>query len=153
MKIRSFEPRDADFEIRVRDSFARQRMMSTLGASLVAVRPGQVEIALPFRSELTQQHEYVHAAAVTAIADSSCGYAALSLMEPGLEVLSVEFKINLLAPATGDRFLAVGTVLRPGRTLTACTAEVHAEQNRERKLIAVMQATMIAIDPPRGEAE
>ena len=137
----SFQPRDPDFEARIRDSFARQRMMRTLGAELGAVRPGEVEIALPFRDDLTQQHGYLHAAAVTAIADSACGYAALTLMEPGREVLSVEFKLNLLAPAAGTRFVAVGRMLRLGRTLTVCTAEVRSETGA---LVAAMQATMIA---------
>jgi uncharacterized protein (TIGR00369 family) len=148
----TFEPRDPEFEARVRDSFARQRMMRLLGADLKGVRPGVVEITLPFRLDLTQQHDYVHAAAVAAIADSACGYAALTLMERGLEVLSVEFKINLLAPAAGERFVAVGTVLRPGRTLTVCAADVHAEESGRRKLIAVMQATMIALPVRDGNA-
>ena len=152
MNTCAFDPRDAGFEARVRDSFARQRMMRLLGADLTAVRPGQVEITLPFRGDLTQQHGYVHAAAVTAIADSACGYAALTLMGPQSEVLSVEFKVNLLAPGAGDRFVAVGRVLRPGRTLTVCSAEVHAEQDGGRKLIAVMQATMIAADSPEQKA-
>ena len=123
-------------------------MMRLLGAELAAVRAGQVEIILPFRDDLTQQHDYLHAAAVTAIADSACGYAALTLMEPGLEVLSVEFKINLLAPAAGSRFVAVGRVLRPGRTLSVCAAEVRAEVSGTGKLIAAMQATMIASSIP-----
>ena len=123
-------------------------MMRTLGAGLLAVRPGEVEIAVPFRDDLTQQHGYLHAAAVTAVADSACGYAALTLMEPGREVLSVEFKVNLLAPAAGERFVAVGRVLRPGRTLTVCAGEVHAERGGERALIAVIQATMISSAPP-----
>jgi uncharacterized protein (TIGR00369 family) len=142
----TFEPRDARFEARVRESFAKQRMMEFLGAELLAVRAGEVEIALPFRGELTQQHGYLHAAAVTAIADSACGYAALTLMAPACEVLSVEFKINLLAPAAGTRFVAVGRVLRPGRTLTVCAADVHAQQAGGPRLIAAMQATMIALD-------
>ena len=142
------EPRDPQFEDRVRDSFARQLMMRLLGASLTAVRPGHVEITLPFRGDLTQQHDYLHAAAVTAIADSACGYAALTLMGAGLEVLSVEFKVNLLAPAAGERFVAAGRVLRTGRTLTVCAADVHADQDGERTLVAVMQATMIAAGPP-----
>lgn len=138
------KPRDPDFETRVRDSFSRQQMMCLLGADLTRVLPGHVEITLRFRTDLTQQHGFVHAAAITAIADSACGYAALTLMEPGLEVLSVEFKMNLLAPAAGERFVAVGKVLRPGRTLTVCTAEVHAEQRGRNKTIAAMQATMIS---------
>lgn len=119
--------------------------MRMLGAELVAVRAGEVEIALPFRSDLTQQHGYVHAAAVTAIADSACGYAAVTLMRAGSEVLSVEFKVNLLAPAAGQRFVAHARVLRPGRTLTVCTAEVRAQDSGGEKLIAAMQATMIEI--------
>ncbi|MGH7574160.1 MAG: PaaI family thioesterase [Longimicrobiales bacterium] len=122
--------------------------MRTLGAELTAVRRGEVEIELPFRVELTQQHGYVHAAAITAIVDSACGYAALTLMEPEVEVLSVEFKVNLLAPAAGERFLAVGRVLRSGRTLTVCLGEVYALQDASRKLICAMQATMITFRPP-----
>jgi uncharacterized protein (TIGR00369 family) len=153
MDSSTLEPRDAGFEVRVRDSFARQRMMTLLGAHLTAVRPGQVEITLPFRGDLTQQHDYVHAAAVAAIADSACGYAALTLMGPERDVLSVEFKVNLLAPAVGERFVAQGRVVRSGRTLTVCAADVHAERNGVRKLIAVMQATMIAADSPERRAE
>lgn len=137
-------PSDAVVEDRVRASFARQRLMRTLGANLKAVRHGEVEIELPFRDDLTQQHGYLHAAAITAIVDSACGYAALTLMEPHVEVLSVEFKVNLLAPAAGERFLAVGRVLRSGRTLTVCAGEVHAMRSAARQLICAMQATMIA---------
>ena len=147
MNIRTAEPRDPNFEARVRDSFARQRMMHLLGAELTTVLPGQIEIILPFRSDLTQQHGYIHAAAVAAIADSACGYAALTLMEPAQEVLSVEFKVNLLAPAVGERFVAVGRVLRSGRTLSVCAADVQAMQSGSGKLIAAMQATMIATFP------
>jgi len=152
MDISSYKPRDVGYESRVRDSFARQRMMHLLGAEMTAVRPGEVTIALLFRADLTQQHDYLHAAAVTAIADSACGYAALTLMDSGLEVLSVEFKVNLLAPAAGERFVAVGRVLRPGKTLTVCAAEVHAERGERRKLIAAMQATMIAAPTPDVKA-
>ena len=147
MNVRTLLPRDPNFEVRVRDSFPRQRMMRLLGAELTTVLPGEIEIILPFRADLTQQHGYVHAAAVAAIADSACGYAALTLMEPAQEVLSVEFKVNLLAPAVGEQFVAAGRVLRLGRTLTVCAADVHAEQDGNRKLIAVMQATMIALQP------
>ena len=143
MNIRTLEPRDPNFEARVRDSFARQPMMRLLGAELTSVLPRLTEIILPFRDDLTQQHGYLHAAAVAAIADSACGYAALTLMEPGQEVLSVEFKVNLIAPAVGERFVAVGRVLRSGRTLTVCAADVHAEHSDRGKLIAAMQATMI----------
>lgn len=146
----SFAPRDPNFEARVHASFTRQRLMEVLGARLEEIQPGEVRISLPFREDLTQQHGFLHAAVVTAIADSACGYAALTLMEPGVEVLSVEFKINLLAPAAGERFVATGRVLRPGRTLTVCSAEVRADPKGDGigKLIAVLQATMIAA-PPR----
>ncbi|NNF58643.1 MAG: hotdog fold thioesterase [Rhodothermaceae bacterium] len=137
----TFEPRDPDFELRVRASFARQPMMTTLGAELVTIEPGSVQIMLPFRDDLTQQNGFLHAAAVTAIADSACGYAAMTLTAPGHDVLSVEFKVNLLAPAVGARFVATGRVLRPGRTLTVSTAEVRGDDD---KLIAAMQATIIA---------
>src|SRR5262249_28111787 len=149
MPARAFAAPDPGFEALVRDSFAQQAMMRTLGAELVAVRAGEVEIALPFRSDLTQQHGYLHAAVVTAIADSACGYAASTLMSAGSEVLSVEFKVNLLAPAAGRRFVARARVLRPGRTLAVCAAEVSAQDDRGDTLVAAMQATMIAI-PANG---
>jgi uncharacterized protein (TIGR00369 family) len=148
----SSKPGDPDVEDRIRASFARQRLMRTLGAELKAVRRGEVEIELPFRDDLTQQHGYLHAAAVTAIVDSACGYAALTLMEPDVEVLSVEFKVNLLAPAAGERFLAVGRVLRSGRTLTVCSGEVHAMRGASRQLICAMQSTMIASRTPDSGA-
>lgn len=139
----SKEPVGTSVEERVRASFCRQQMMRTLGAELVAVGRGEVEIVLPFRDNLTQQHGFLHAAATTAIVDSACGYAALTLMPPEVEVLSVEFKVNLLAPAAGERFIAVGRVLRAGRTLTVCAGEVYAIDGTSRNLIAAMQATMI----------
>ena len=144
----AFHPRDPGFERRIRDSFARQGMMQTLGARVETVSPGEVVLALPFRNDLTQQHGYLHAAVVTALADTACGYAALSLMEGGREVLSVEFKVNLLAPAAGERFVAEARVLRAGRTLTVCTAEVRAESGGTAKRVAVMQATMIGVEAP-----
>jgi uncharacterized protein (TIGR00369 family) len=139
------QPRDADYDSRIRASFARQRFMATLGAALVSVRPGEVTIGFPFRDELTQQHGFVHAGALSATADSACGYAALSLMEPGAGVLAVEFKINLLAPARGERFEAVGRVLRAGRTITVCSGEVHGLDGDRRTVVAVMQATMMTV--------
>jgi len=141
------EPRDPDFERRVRASFARQTFMATLGATLERVEPGVVTIALARRDDLAQQHGFLHAGVVTSIVDSACGYAALSLMRPGAAVLSVEFKVNLLAPAAGERFRAEGRVLKAGRTLTVCAGEVHgiAGDGRET-LVAALQATMIAVE-------
>ena len=124
--------------------------MALIGARMLAVAPGRVEIELPFRDDLTQQHGYLHAAAITAIADSACGYAALTMMAPEVDVLSVEFKVNLLAPAAGERFVAVGRVIRSGRTLTVCSGEVHATQGTSRKHICLIQATMIAARPPQS---
>lgn len=132
---------------RVNGSFAKQEFMRLLGAELVSAAAGEVTIAVPFRSDLTQQHGFLHATVTTGIVDSACGYAALTMMAPGVEVLSVEFKVNLLAPAAGDRFVATGRVLRSGRTLTVCAGEVHAESEGRRKLICAMQATMIAAKP------
>jgi uncharacterized protein (TIGR00369 family) len=141
----SHEPRDLAYESRIRASFVRQRFMATLGAELIGVQPGEVTIGFPFRDDLTQQHGFVHAGVLSATADSACGYAALSLMEPGTGVLAVEFKINLLAPARGERFEAVGRVLRAGRTITVCAGEVHAVEGERRTVVAVMQATMMTL--------
>lgn len=141
----SFETRDPDFEARVRGSFARQRAMATLGARLARVAPGEVEIELPFRADLTQQHGYLHAGVVTAVVDTACGYAALSLTEPGAEVLSVEFKLNLLAPSVGDALAARARVLRAGRNVTVCAGDVYARRDGAEKLVATMLATMMTV--------
>ena len=118
--------------------------MATLGARLARIEPGEVEIAMPFSRAISQQHGYVHAGAITAIADSANGYAALSLCPPRTEVLAVEFKINLLAPARSPEFLALGRVLRAGRTLTVCFAEVFGVEDGGRDLVATMLSTIIA---------
>ena len=142
--------RDPDFAPRIRASFARQRFMATLGAELVSIEPGVVTVSFPFRDDLTQQHGYLHAGVLTAVVDSACGYAALSLMEPGAGVLAVEFKINLLSPAVGPSFVAEGRVVRAGRTLTVCTGEVRAVRDGQESVVAMMQATMMAL---RGREE
>lgn len=139
-------PLDPNYEARARVSFERQQAMALLGARLITIEPGVVEIELPFRDDLTQQHGFLHAGIVTAIVDSACGYAALTLMPPGVGVLTVEFKVNLLNPAWGARFVARGEVVKPGRTLTICTGNVTAEgEDGERRSVALMQATMMAI--------
>jgi len=122
----AFEPQDPGYEARVRASFARQTYMQTLGARLVRVEPGLCEIELPYRVELTQQHGYLHAGASASIADSAGGYAAYSLMPADSSVLSVEFKVNLLAPGRGERFLARARVVRAGRRVSVCELEVEA---------------------------
>jgi uncharacterized protein (TIGR00369 family) len=138
-------PRDQAFEVRVRASFARQSVMTTIGARLTRVTPGAVEIELPFRSDLTQQHGFVHAGVITTIADSACGYAAFSLMPAEASVLTVEYKVNLLAPARGDRFVARGRVMKPGRTLTVCAADVVAVTAAGETPVSTMLATLIAL--------
>jgi uncharacterized protein (TIGR00369 family) len=132
-----------DVERRVRDSFVRQRTMQLIGARLSRVERGAVEIALPYREDLTQQHGFVHAGIITTIADSACGYAAYTLMPEGSEVLSVEFKTNLLRPARGNEFIAVANVIKPGRTLTVVKCDVYADLVDESKIIATMLGTMI----------
>jgi uncharacterized protein (TIGR00369 family) len=140
------ESPDPDFRQRVRDSFSRQSFMTTLGASLVVIEPGEVHIELPFSGHLSQQHGYMHAGATTAIADSANGYAALTLTPADAEVLAVEFKINLMAPAAAPRFVARGRVLRKGRRLSVCLAEVVAINGADEELIATMLST-ISIRP------
>lgn len=140
------DPPDPNFERRVRDSFAKQRFMATLGAQLVSVTPGEVVIELPWRDELGQQHGVLHAGAVASVADSACGYAALTLMPAGTGVMSVEFKVNLLATGRGNRFLARGRVRRAGRTLTICEGTVRAIDGRDEREIAIMTATMIRLE-------
>jgi uncharacterized protein (TIGR00369 family) len=134
-----------DAEARVRQSFARQTFMETLGAELARVAEGEVDIALPFSEGLVQQDGFLHAGAIAALTDSACGYAALTTMEDGAEVLTVEFKLNLLAPAAGDRFVARGRVVRSGRTLTVSRGDAYALSGNGEKHVATMTATLIAV--------
>jgi uncharacterized protein (TIGR00369 family) len=134
-----------DVEARVRSSFDRQPFMATLGASLARVEAGAVDIRLPMRADLTQQHGFLHASAVAAIADSACGYAAFSLMPPDTGVLSIEYKINLMAPARGDEFLARGRVVRAGRTITVCEAEVVAITAGAELPVALLISTVMTV--------
>ena len=141
-----FLPRDTDYEARVRASFARQRALVTIGAKLARVAPGEVEVDLPFREDLTQQHGYLHGGIVAAVVDTACGYAALTLAPAGADVVSVEFKLNLLAPAVGERIEARGRVIRAGRTITVCRADVVAITDQTEKLVATMTGTMMTVD-------
>ncbi|MEU3657391.1 PaaI family thioesterase [Streptomyces sp. NPDC032161] len=136
---------------RVQESFDLQGLMSHLGARITRIGPGRVHIALPARPEMTQQHGYIHAGAISAIADSAGGYAALTLFDEESEVLTVEYKINLLAPAADDHLEAIGTVLKPGRTLTVCQLEVYGVQaDGVRKLVANGQQTLIRVNRTAG---
>src|SRR5215207_1489330 len=127
--------------------------MSTLGASILQIAPGAVDIALLASPSVSQQHGFVHAGAVAAIADTAAGYAALSLMPPGAGVLTTEFKINLVAPAAGERIVARGRVVKAGRLLTVAQAEVHAERDGERKLVALLTATVATIQGRDGVSD
>ncbi len=135
----------SDFQARVASSFAAQGLMATLGASLVHVAHGEVHIALPFAKALSQQQGFVHAGAITSIVDSACGYAALTQLPADCEVVTAEFKINLLRPAIGERFVAIGRVAAAGKRLIVCTGEVRAYTGESHKQIALMQATMASV--------
>jgi uncharacterized protein (TIGR00369 family) len=143
-------PSEASPEMRsrVNESFARQGLMRLLGAHVTHIAPGCVRIALARTDQVSQQHGYVHAGATSAIADTAGGYAALTMMPSTSEVLTVEYKLNLLAPAEGDLLEATGTVLKSGRTLSVCQLEVHAISGTERRLVAVGQQTLITVPGP-----
>ena len=132
-------------DAKVRESFARQRLMTTFGAEITALSPGQCEITAPILPLARQQHDVGHAGLTFAIGDTAAGYAALTLMPEGAEVMTAEMKINLLAPAQGDRLIATGRVVKAGRRLTVVTAEVAAEAAGKRRLIAVLQGTMVPV--------
>ena len=144
----AYEPQNADFEALVRQSIVMQPMMKMMGATMETVVPGVVTIRLPFDDRLTQQNGYLHAGVVTSVLDSACGYAAFTLVPTGSNILSVEFKVNLLSPAKGDAFLATGRVLKAGKTLTICEGELTAfEGQGEEKVVAIMTATMMVMRP------
>jgi uncharacterized protein (TIGR00369 family) len=141
---------DPDFAGRVARSFSKQGIMTTIGATLRRVAPGAVDIEMPITAAISQQHGFAHAGAVATIADSAAGYAALTLMPPSFGVLTAEYKINLLAPAAGERLIATGRVLKAGRTLTVAQAEVHAEHAGRQRLVALLLATLMAIENRDG---
>lgn len=140
-----FQPQDPNFAERVRASFARQAAMVTLGASLADVAPGRVVITLPWAAHLTQQHGFLHAGMVSTALDSACGYAGFSLMPADAAVLTIEFKINLLAPAQGESFRMEGLVIKPGRTVTVAEGRAYALHQGREKLVATMGCTLMAV--------
>lgn len=144
------DPPDPEFGARVRNSFAQQAMMRTLGATLERVAPGEVDIGLPFSAHLTQQHGYLHAGAMTTVVDNACGYAALTLMPAGAAVLTVEFKVNLMAPGKGDFIVARGRVLRAGRTVMTCAGDGFALVGGEERHVLTMLATMMVVQGRPG---
>jgi uncharacterized protein (TIGR00369 family) len=143
--MQEFKVLNPDYQKAVRDSFLKQKIMATLGASLADIAPGRVEIELPFNEKLTQQHGFLHAGVIATVIDSACGYAALSLMPPDAAVLSVEYKINLLSPAKGEKLLAVGIVEKAGKTLMVCRGEAYSVTGDDRKHVAAFQGTMMVI--------
>lgn len=140
-----FQPRFAGFEARIRDSFARQHFMGLLGAELSDVGPGFVEIEVPFREALTQQHGFLHGGVTASIMDTACGFSAVALMEEGTGILTIEFKTNFLATGEGDRFRFCADVIKPGRTITVSEAKAFAVKDGFETLFATMTATMMTV--------
>ncbi len=144
---------EGDYEARVRDSFARQKIMETIGAELTRVSQGAVEIEMPYDEALTQQHGFLHAGVISTVLDSACGYAAYSVMPPDAAVLTIEFKVNLLAPGRGERFLFRGSVTKPGRTIIVADGQAYAfTADGEAKLVATMTGTMMTVMGREGIA-
>lgn len=143
--MQRYEPSDPNFESRVRASFARQGVMSHIGAKMLTVEAGRCEICLPYGERVSQQHGFFHGGIVATIADSAAGYAGFSLMPAEAGVLTVEFKINLMAPADGDLLVARGSVVRPGRTLTVSHAEVTVRRDGEERVCGFLQQTLMTI--------
>ena len=144
-----FEPKNPDFRTVATETFGRQQAMRTLGISIARLEPGEVDLAMEYSPDFTQQNGFVHAGIVTAGLDTACGIAAFTLMPAGSDILTVEFKTNLLAPAKGDRFVFRARVVKPGRTLTVCEAQAFAERDGAENLIATMTGTLMAL-PRRG---
>lgn len=141
---------DPKTEKRCRESFARQKMMTAIGAEILSVKAGECELVMPFDARFTQQHGFMHAGVITTLCDTACGFASLSLMPEDAAVLTTEFKVNLLSPAKGQRFIAVGKVVRPGKKLMVCLGEVFAEDGGKRKQVALMTASMMVMDTSPG---
>ena len=145
-----FEPKNPDYRAIATDTFDRQRAMRTLGISIARIEPGEVDLSMAYSPDFTQQNGFVHAGIITAGLDNACGIAAFTLMPAGSDILTVEFKTNLLAPARGECFAFRATVVKPGRTLTFCEGRAYAEQDGVETLIATMTGTLMAL--PRREA-
>jgi uncharacterized protein (TIGR00369 family) len=143
--MNTFQPSDPNFESRIRISFGKQDVMKTIGAELVKVMPGEVHIDFSYKESLTQQNGYIHAGIVTSVVDNACGYAAYTLMPAESDVLTIEYKVNFMSPAKGDRFKGIGRVVKPGRTVTVCSGDVIAVDEGKEKIIATMLATMISV--------
>ena len=143
--MQHFEPKNPDYRAVATATFAAQPAMRTLGISIARLEPGEVDLTMAYSADLTQQNGFVHAGIITAGLDNACGIAAFTLMPAGADILTVEFKTNLLAPAMGKRFLFRATVVKPGRTLTFCEARTYAEQDGSETLVASMTGTLMAV--------
>ncbi|MEO1249262.1 MAG: PaaI family thioesterase [Pseudomonadota bacterium] len=144
-KTAPFTPKDENYETRVREGLARQPFTNTLSMTIERLAPGEIDLAMPYKEALTQQNGFLHAGIVTAGLDNACGYAAFTLMPADANVLSVEFKTNLLAPARGERFRFEGRVIKPGRTITVAEARAYALDDGDERLVATMTGTMMAL--------
>lgn len=140
-----YQPKDPDFHKKVTESFNNQAVMGSLKASISTLLPGEIEIQFPYQAAFTQQNGFIHAGILSTVMDSACGYAAYSLMSADASVLTVEFKINLLAPASGDCFRSIGRVKKSGRTLSVAEAELFADSDSGSKLVATMTGTLMAV--------
>ena len=148
--MNAFEIQDSDYEARVRRNFAGQQAMATLGVSLTRIEPGSLELQMPYDAKFSQQNGFLHAGAVSAALDTACGLASYTLMPAKADILTVEFKINLLAPAKGQTFRFIGSVVKPGRTLVVAEGRAFASDGGREKLIATMSATMMTMLRPAG---
>ena len=141
---------DSGYKERVIESFSRQEMMKTINTSIIAIRPGEIELEFPYQSNLTQQHGFIHAGIVSTVLDTACGYAAFSLMPENSAVLTIEFKINFLSPAKGERFQAVAKVVKPGKNITVTNGELFSYSEGNRKLVATMAGTIMSVYDREG---
>ncbi len=149
-----FEPKNPDYRRVAAETFGRQQAMRTLGISIARLEAGEVDLAMAYSPDFTQQNGFVHAGVITAGLDTACGIAAFTLMPAGSDILTVEFKTNLLAPASGERFNFRATVVKPGRTLTICDARAYAERDGAEHLVATMTGTLMALqqrDPAKSQ--
>ncbi|WJR79257.1 PaaI family thioesterase [Bradyrhizobium sp. NP1] len=147
-----FEPKNPDYRAVATATFGRQQAMRSFGISIAHLEPGEIDLTMPYSADFTQQNGFVHAGVITAALDTACGIAAFSLMPDGADILTVEFKTNLLAPAKGERFIFRGAVVKPGRTLTVCEARAYAVSGSGESLIATMTGTLMAMLPRNGSA-
>jgi uncharacterized protein (TIGR00369 family) len=141
----AFEPKDLDYQARVAAIFERQTVMRTFGVAIEHLAPGEVEMTMPYAEAFSQQNGFLHAGIITTVLDNACGCAAYTLMPAGANILTVEFKTNLLAPAKGDRFAFRAHVIKPGRTITVCDAQAFAQDGGKKRLVATMTGTLMAI--------